>query len=301
MHKRKKVTDMKTTFFFLLALTFPNLIPAQTPQSFFPSQVGNLWQYDRIGGPAVFDWNILRDSISSDSNRYLYIKLLPNGGEYWWYRLDTTNVYTGKPSFGWDTRLYRLDADSGTVWHRGGPNYSWIAQVFQAWVFGVLTTVKVIRTGDHPDSGTGLWYWEEHLASGFGVVYYWEEPGYVAFLRGCVIAGDTFGTLVSVNTAGPELPKEYTLYQNYPNPFNPNTKIRYEVPVSAFVSLKIYNVLGEEVATLANEKREPGLYVVEWNGSKYPSGIYFYRLVAIAITSGQTEKFITTKKMVLLK
>ena len=91
---------------------------------------------------------------------------------------------------------------------------------------------------------------------------------------------------------------EFILEQNYPNPFNPTTKIKYTIPKDARgekqeVILKVYDVLGNEIATLVNESKTAGSYEVEFDGSKIPSGIYFYQLKA-----GQ---FIETKKMVLLK
>jgi hypothetical protein len=88
------------------------------------------------------------------------------------------------------------------------------------------------------------------------------------------------------------IPKVYTLMQNYPNPFNPTTTIRYDLPKSANVSLKVYNILGQLVATLVDERKEAGHYQVRWNAN-VASGIYFYRL--------QAEEFVQTKKMILLK
>jgi len=85
----------------------------------------------------------------------------------------------------------------------------------------------------------------------------------------------------------------YDLHQNYPNPFNPNTKIKFVIPKSSFVNLKVYNVLGKEAATLVNEEKPAGNYEVEFNATDLPSGIYFYRL--------QAGDFIETKKMILLR
>jgi hypothetical protein len=88
-------------------------------------------------------------------------------------------------------------------------------------------------------------------------------------------------------------PKEYRLEQNYPNPFNPSTKIRYQVSSISQVSLKVYDILGNEVVTLVNEQKEPGYYEVEFKASNIASGVYIYRL-----TSG---KFVSTKKMLMVK
>ncbi len=88
-------------------------------------------------------------------------------------------------------------------------------------------------------------------------------------------------------------PTEFALFQNYPNPFNPETIIRFEVPVSSFVNLTIYNAVGEKVATLINQQMEIGIYLWNFNASNLPSGIYIYRLNA--------GDQVFTKKMMLIK
>jgi hypothetical protein len=88
-------------------------------------------------------------------------------------------------------------------------------------------------------------------------------------------------------------PQGYVLYQNYPNPFNPTTMISYQLPVSSDVTLKVYDVLGNEIAALVNGYRPLGIYEIEFNTIDLPSGIYFYQLRA--------GSFIETKKMVFIK
>lgn len=113
-----------------------------------------------------------------------------------------------------------------------------------------------------------------------------------------VAVGD-FGTilkstynLVSVEEED-QIPASFELGQNYPNPFNPSTKIIYQIPEANLVTLKVYDVLGSELATLVNEEKSTGSYEVEFIASALSSGIYFYRL--------QAGKFTETKKLVLLK
>ncbi|MCP5061125.1 MAG: T9SS type A sorting domain-containing protein [Ignavibacteriae bacterium] len=89
------------------------------------------------------------------------------------------------------------------------------------------------------------------------------------------------------------IPHEYLLEQNYPNPFNPSTKIRYSIPSFEFVTLKIYNILGSEVATLVNQKQTSGSYEVSFNATDLTSGIYFYQI--------STSNFTQVNKMMLLK
>ena len=103
---------------------------------------------------------------------------------------------------------------------------------------------------------------------------------------------------VGIQTISQEIPEQYKLSQNYPNPFNPATKIRFHIPASAeitqrIVSLKIYDILGKEIAVLVNENLKPGIYEVEWNVQNIPSGVYFYSLI--------TNEFTQTKKMVVVK
>jgi hypothetical protein len=85
----------------------------------------------------------------------------------------------------------------------------------------------------------------------------------------------------------------YELMQNYPNPFNPSTTIKFQLPIPGFVSLKVYDILGRETATLINENKIAGFYEVNFDASKLSSGIYFYHLKA--------NDFVSSKKMILLK
>lgn len=88
-------------------------------------------------------------------------------------------------------------------------------------------------------------------------------------------------------------PKDYFLSQNYPNPFNPVTTIKFELPVASFVTLKVYNILGEEVAVLANGQMEAGYKEVKFHSNALATGVYIYRLEA--------GDYISVKKMMLLK
>ena len=90
-----------------------------------------------------------------------------------------------------------------------------------------------------------------------------------------------------------ELPNDYMLSQNYPNPFNPSTNIEYSIPAESFVELKVYDVLGNEVATLINEQQQSGVYRVDFAADNLPSGMYFARLTA--------NEFTRVVKMTLLK
>jgi len=100
--------------------------------------------------------------------------------------------------------------------------------------------------------------------------------------------------------ASTELPGEFTLYQSYPNPFNPMATIRYDLPVASLVSIKVFNLLGQEIVTLANEVHAAGQNKVHFNGAGLPSGTYFYRMIATPVSNSGVRQ-IFTKKMVLIK
>lgn len=100
-------------------------------------------------------------------------------------------------------------------------------------------------------------------------------------------------SIIGIQPVTNEIPESFSLSQNYPNPFNPVTTIKFGLPVSDFVKLEIFDVLGRNINTLVNEKLNAGIYTVEWNSQNKPSGIYFYRL------SG--SNFSETRKMILIK
>jgi hypothetical protein len=110
-------------------------------------------------------------------------------------------------------------------------------------------------------------------------------------------------TIQKLMVSGELIPAEYALKQNYPNPFNPTTKIEFALPVAADVELTIYNILGQQVASLINEQRNAGNHSVLWNaddsrGVKLSSGIYFYMLKASGVDGNDFQQI---RKMVLLK
>ena len=96
-----------------------------------------------------------------------------------------------------------------------------------------------------------------------------------------------------VHDHGSVLPHSFKLYANFPNPFNPETMISYQLAVNSMVTLNVYDPLGREIATLVNEERQAGTYLVPWNAAGFASGTYFYRLISGSLTE--------TRKMILLR
>ncbi|PIP76683.1 MAG: hypothetical protein COW85_12910 [Ignavibacteria bacterium CG22_combo_CG10-13_8_21_14_all_37_15] len=135
----------------------------------------------------------------------------------------------------------------------------------------------------------------------FGKVWCGTSSGLAVFTPGNPTAID--------RTDNPLSPKDFLLYQNYPNPFNPSTTINYQIPSNSFVTLKVYDLLGNEITTLVNEEKAAGAYQVNFSAQQttnnkplasgmsskggYASGVYFYTLTA--------GKFTATKKFILMK
>jgi hypothetical protein len=112
---------------------------------------------------------------------------------------------------------------------------------------------------------------------------------------------DRAGMTGLVLEAAPQsVPKAFALYQNYPNPFNPTTQIRFDVPARASITLKVFNILGQEVQTLLHGERfDAGAYTVSFDGSGYPSGVYFYRISSE--TASPPGTFVSVRKMVFIR
>lgn len=110
---------------------------------------------------------------------------------------------------------------------------------------------------------------------------------------GIQLAGPSSVKLVLPPAQPQEIPKEFSLSQNYPNPFNPVTRFQFSIAAVQFTTLKVYDVLGQEVATLVDEVKQPGVYTVEWDASARGSGVYYYRL--------QAGSFTESRRLVLVK
>jgi hypothetical protein len=115
----------------------------------------------------------------------------------------------------------------------------------------------------------------------------------------------TSGAIVAVTsvptTPNGAVPKEFSLDQNYPNPFNPSTTIRFGLPSQSMVTLIVYNMIGQQVASLVDGAQEPGYHEVTFNAGNLPSGVYFYRLQAVPVQDTHRGKVIQTRKLLLVR
>jgi hypothetical protein len=133
--------------------------------------------------------------------------------------------------------------------------------------------------------------WDNYDISNYAIRGYLPDGSVLYTIDYGELSEDLTGT-DNMNAIKDDL--SYKLSQNYPNPFNPSTVISYEIGVANYVSLKVFDSQGKEVATLVNQRQNAGSYSVDFDGAGYPSGVYYYRLEA-------DGNIIDTRRMILLK
>jgi photosystem II stability/assembly factor-like uncharacterized protein len=110
---------------------------------------------------------------------------------------------------------------------------------------------------------------------------------------------DGGGIITNINENSGNIPESFILHQNYPNPFNPKTIISYELGVTSYITLKVFNIQGKELKSIVNQRKNAGSYKIEFDGSEQASGVYFYKIEGIEENSRNT--FSETKKMILTR
>ena len=288
--------------------------------NFFPLHVGDLWQYvyyDHSDDTLkYFEHKIVKDTLVNNI-RYFEMQA-PYPYYSYYYRTDEEGVIRGLDINDYDNDgitfeeflVDSLEVPYETMYY----SYFYVEHIVKDTLWYVidndtLFTRLVVSLGEE------LLYTDK-----IGVTEIWPEQSPGCILTGAIINGVTHGTIVSVeDETDASKPQNFELSQNYPNPFNPTTNINYVIASpdlsgrgnlsngqrqiassqaprndgAVQVSLKIYDALGREVATLVNAKQAPGKYSVQFNAAELPSGVYFYTLRA--------GNSVQTKKMVLMK
>jgi N-acetylneuraminic acid mutarotase len=196
-----------------------------------------------------------------------------------------------------DTWSHMADLNNGRVGHTTN------AVAGKIYAIGGDRQPPIVRSVEEYNNNTNSWTVVDtipfvkigHTASAFENKIYLISGSLTSLLAGFTPTSTvySFDVPVGVETQDNIVPEYFVLYQNYPNPFNPRTKIKYSIPQSSKVIIKIYDVLGNEIETLVYEEKPVGTYEITWYAENLPSGVYFYRL--------QAGDFIQTKKMVLMK
>ena len=229
-----------------------------------------------------------------------------DGGVNWDPQISGTSNYLSSVYF-YDLKIGWIVGSNGTILRTtdGGENWMLINSNTTEWLksvcfadtetgWAVGTDGVLIMTLDGGKSWSPRRTWTN---SDLNSVYFADEiTGWAVGETGTILnlLMNNLATAIDEKITTSPLPYQFKLYQNFPNPFNPNTMINYQLPITNDVELSIYNLLGQKVATLVNERKQAGFHQVEWDGSGFASGVYYYRLRTDA-------GFVQTKKLVLLK
>ena len=293
-----KISFLFITFFYC------QFLAQQSKSSFYPLNVGDYWEY------RVLEYSVSPIPDTSFFSREVVDEIiLPNGKKYskileydniHYERFDTTTneikFYKSGFCSGTDKSAYSLNYhnDSTVVWR--------FCDLTDHFITFVDSSKSFDSSRIHVDFD-GLWVENTVFQNNLGLKSKHINEGglYVQELIVAKINGKYWRKLTDVRTQE-SMVDGISLNQNYPNPFNPSTTIKYNIPNPSAdgekretknVKLLVYDVLGEIVETLVNEKQKPGSYEMKWDGSELTSGIYFYRL--------QVGDYVETKKMILLK
>ena len=323
---------MKTFCIIFTALLFLVLQPAhaQTEEEidealrYYPLEVGNYWEYKEVYSfippeTTYFSIEVVADTTLANGQEYKKMRSINNPFQahyefeevvnednqqvaYYLERVDeaTANIYQWKPEEEDPFREVLIDSllTPMNEHHdaRRWPNLETFTAYRQSdegatlSLFGEDIAVRKFIID-------GLLFYEYFLAENFGLSYIYAGEG--TYYTSNLIyfkdhLGNEYGESVLVSTPEePELPQAATLSQNYPNPFNPGTQIDYALPEAAEVRIEVFNLMGQQVAELVNQRQTAGNYTVAFDAGTLASGVYLYRL-----TTGTT---IITQKMTLVK
>ncbi len=254
-------------------LSFVNDLENGSPNCW---NVCSMWDslYEEIGAP--HGWGNDTAQINGTGSYAAGVVCQGTGPHWWVLRMNMSGDSSARVYMWNDIDPNAGEPDTGTAVAKG---------TYGFWQHGTTVYDSVLHDGfnaihiefSNSDIGTQAMFAEIRLGTSWAAV---SDNNGGTFVDG--LTGPT-------NT----IPSRFALSQNYPNPFNPTTRIEYAVPNNSLVTLKVYNVLGQEVATLFSGQQTAGTHYATFDGSKLPSGVYFYRLQAGSIQ--------ITKKLMLLK
>jgi hypothetical protein len=291
-------TALNNHFVFYLAISGNNIFAGTNDSGVYLStNSGTSWTQTALNNQSVRSLAVSGNNIFAGTYGY-GVYLSTNNGTTWTQTgLNTHIVYflaiSGNNTFaGTGTSGVYLSTNNGTSWTQTALNNH--------------SVLALAASGNNIFAGAGDGVW---LSTNNGTNWLQKNQGFsvitlvsaLLITNNYIFAG-TYGNsvwrrslteIIGLQNISTEIPSAFSLSQNYPNPFNPGTKFKVEIAKSGNVLVKVFDVLGREVATLVNEQLKPGTYEVDWDASQYSSGIYFYTLT--------TQSYRETKRMVLIK
>jgi len=284
-----------TSLIAVESFTFQDLMNSDANVLIISDPSGGLNQYSQTEKQALFDYCSLGNNLL---------------GTYLVVQYDTIDNRLLAPLWGFDDTIqYDTSSVSAIYYYQDTTSYlftninePYISSGFQHsqipvggnWITSGLNGAEVV--GLTEDTIAII---TEYNAGNYWSIYISNMPEYLGdsldaqFLYNAITFDDQFTGIDDRYSNKPPMLDNYLLDQNYPNPYNPSTTISYSIPKLTFVTLKVFDVLGNDIATLVNEYRPAGKYEVEFDASTMPSGVYFYQLKA--------GNYIDTKKMILMK
>jgi hypothetical protein len=278
-----------------------------TKNDFYPLKIGNLWQY-RNESNSLGNQKVIGDTTIDGINYFLLIHSLPS--THGVLRIDSLyriiNRYGG-PFWGdtcggntpYESSIYHLNEEDSVAWEIcdgfTGIIGDQLVRFNRIRMMNIFGQPREVMEFDYGGAflGDTIWFYGARLAKGIGIIEERYYEGSYVILQGCIINGIQYGTIVSIEDQPGLIPTQIVLHQNFPNPFNPATTIKYEIPERSNVILKVYNTLGQEIITLADEIQFAGIYEKEFNGNELNSGVYF------AVLTINQSMFVS--KMLLIK
>jgi photosystem II stability/assembly factor-like uncharacterized protein len=230
---------------------------------YYSTDFGSSWDYGETSGMTNSN-NVCFNGDTGFAATSGAIMISTDGGEDW---VNDTLIFTGSIHFATASGLFWFVSSSDTNIYCSRNNGTNFSSEFQ-----------ISSSGGYP------WGINSKLVG--DKIICW-----IGCTTGGIYKSTRYTSGISSNTSN--IPEKYILSQNYPNPFNPVTNIKFGIPKNSFVTIKVYDILGKEIATLVNKNLTTGSYNVSWNAGSFNSGVYFYRI--------QAGSFTDAKKMILVK
>lgn len=281
----------------LTLILFVSIITAQTDLleylNYYPLHVGDKWIYEIVtNNGSEWDTSYQTNSVIGDtmmSNGYSYFIMGPSGSLQ---RVDTTAFCVKAYNSSEELVLFDLSPFEGKIDSTMQPDSTILYRKKITGNAGYIVG-QFEKIGYYYDFG-GLEGPYQELTKGIGYTkYFWEEAlPYQKLLIGAEIDGVVYGNISGI-PSNISRPIKFRLHPNYPNPFNANTKIKYELHRPSNVTIKIFDIMGYFIETIEDTHQESGQYTINWNATKYSSGIYIIQM--------KVGNFTQSNKCILLK